>query len=112
MRIAEEMEDFERLLVECEPMGLSPADVSVLFLAMREGAILLSGDKPLRNQAKLRFVETHGTLWIMDQLVDSGILPKRVAVQRLETMLSRTGREQRYLAKGECHMRITRWNKG
>jgi predicted nucleic acid-binding protein len=106
------MEAFEALRVECEPMGLSPADVSVLYLAIREDALLLSGDKPLRNQAKVRLVEVHGTLWIMDQLIDSGLLAKRVAAQRLETLLLRIGRERRYLPKSECHARITRWSKG
>lgn len=108
----EEMEAFEALRVECEVTGLSMADVSVLYLAIRENALLLSGDKPLRNQAKVRLVDVHGTLWIMDQLVDAGLLAKRVAAQRLETLLLRTGRERRYLPKAECHARITRWSKG
>jgi hypothetical protein len=47
----------------------------------------------------------------MDQLVETGILAKKVAAQRLEALLSRTGREQRYLPKSECHARITRWRK-
>jgi rRNA-processing protein FCF1 len=106
-----EMEAFELLSVECESKGLSLADVSVLFLAIREDAILLSGDKTLRNKARLRTVEVHGTLWIMDQLIETGILAKRVAAQRLETLLLRCGRERRYLPKEECHARITRWNK-
>lgn len=108
----EEMEAFEALRVNCDQMGLSPADVSVLFLAIRENALLLSGDKRLRSQAKLQMVEVHGTLWIMDQLVESGLLAKRVAAQRLETLISRVGRERRYLPIAECQARITYWNKG
>lgn len=108
----EEMEGFEALRVECEPTGLSMADVSVLYLAIREKALLLSGDKPLRNQAKVHLVEIHGTLWIMDQLVESELLPKRVAAERLEALLLRTGRERRYLPKADCDVRITRWNRG
>jgi len=107
-----EMEAFEALMMECGQTGLSTADVSVLYLAIREEALLLSGDKPLRNQAKLRVVDVHGTLWIMDQLVESGLLAKRVAAQRLETLLLRTGRERRYLPKVECYARIMRWSKG
>lgn len=109
---SDEMEAFEALRVECEPTGLSSADVSVLYLAIREDALLLSGDKSLRTQAKVRWVEIHGTLWIMDQLVDSGLLAKRVAAQRLEALLRRTGQERRYLPTAECHARITRWSKG
>ena len=103
---------FEELRTECESSGLSVTDISVMFLAIREDAILLSGDKQLRTLAKVRSVEVHGTLWIMDRLVEAGILAKRVAAQRLETLLLRTGRKQRHLPKGECHARISRWLKG
>lgn len=108
----EMMGEFDRLRLECEPLGLSIADVSVLFLALREDAILLSGDKPLRTKAKLRSVEVHGTLWIMDQLVEAGLLSRQLAAQRLSKLLSRTGKEQRYLPRAECQSRITRWQKG
>jgi predicted nucleic acid-binding protein len=108
---SDEMEEFAELQQTCAPEGLSMTDVSVLFLAIRENAMLLSGDKPLRHQAKLRSIEVHGTLWIMDQLVDSRILAQKVAAQRLETLLLQTGREQRYLPKGDCHARIARWSR-
>jgi predicted nucleic acid-binding protein len=108
---SEEMEAFEELQKDCAPLGLGMTDVSVLFLAIREDAMLLSGDKPLRHQAKLRMVEVHGTLWIMDQLVDSGLLAKKVAAQRLRNLLLQTGKEQRYLPKSDCHARISRWSK-
>ncbi len=104
-----EMEAFDKLLQESESAGLSVADVSVMYLAMREDAMLLSGDKPLRNQAKLRAIEVHGTLWIMDQLVSANILDGQVAAQRLEALLARVGRERRYLPKADCATRIRRW---
>ena len=103
---------FEELRSECVSSGLSITDISVMYLAIREDAILLSGDKQLRTFAKVRSVEIHGTLWIMDRLVEAGLLAKRVAAQRLENLLLRTGGNQRYLPKGECHTRITRWLKG
>ena len=108
----EMMGEFEGLRIECEPLGLSIADVSVIYLALREDAVLLSGDKPLRVFAKLRSVEVHGTLWIMDQLVESGTLVRKLAAQKLRTLLARTGREQRYLPRAECLTRIARWEKG
>ncbi len=67
--------------------------------------------KPLRNQANLRMVEVHGTLWIMDKLVESGLLAKKVAAQRLQNLLLQTGKEQRYLPKSDCQARIMRWGK-
>lgn len=101
--------DFGDLLSELEESGLSVTDVSVLFLAMREKAVLLSGDKQLRKQARLRTIEVHGTLWMMDQLVAAGILVGAVAADRLEALLARTGKERRYLPAGECEARIQGW---
>jgi predicted nucleic acid-binding protein len=103
--------DFGDLLGELEESGLSVTDVSVLFLAMREKAVLLSGDKQLRKQARLRTIEVHGTLWMMDQLVATGILVGPVAADRLETLMARTGKERRYLPAGECEARIQRWRR-
>jgi hypothetical protein len=109
---AEEMGgEFGMLLGELEETGLSVTDASVLFLEIREEAILLSGDKQLREQARLRTVAVHGTLWIMDQLVAAGILVGPVAADRLETLMARTGKERRYLPAGECEARILRWRR-
>ena len=52
-------------------------DCSVLFLAVKLDAMLISGDKALRNAGKARQVEVHGTLWIMDQLVAAKSLLKK-----------------------------------
>jgi rRNA maturation endonuclease Nob1 len=107
---AEEMEgEFEALRAELEGSGLSVTDASVLFLAIREKAILLSGDKQLRKKARLRTVTVHGTLWIMDQLIAAGILVPAVAADRLEALIARTGKERRYLPAAECETRIQRW---
>jgi hypothetical protein len=107
---AEEMAgEFEALRVELEGSGLSVTDASVLFLAIREKAILLSGDKQLRKKARLRTVAVHGTLWIMDQLVGEDKLPAAVAADRLEALIERTGKGRRYLPIDECEIRIRRW---
>lgn len=106
---AEEMERFDAMFQACQPRGLSLADVSVLFLALREDAILLTGDKPMRQEANVRTVEVHGTLWILDQLISAGLLAPPLAAQRLEALIQRTGREQRFLPKSECLSRISRW---
>jgi predicted nucleic acid-binding protein len=103
--------DFEKLWRELEGSGLSVPDASVLFLAIREKAILLSGDKQLRKQAKLRTVQVRGTLWIMDQLVEEGILQPGVAADRLGALMCRTGKERRYLPAGECEARILKWRR-
>lgn len=89
--------------------GLSETDLSVIYLAEREQAMVLSGDRPLRSSAEAKDLEVHGTLWIMDQLVTNGLLDPSLAADRLEALMRRTGREQRYLPKNECEARISKW---
>ena len=83
-------------------------DCSVLHLAMKLNAVLISGDKPLRNAGFARNVEVHGTLWIMDLLVEGGLITGEVACAKLEHLLSL----ERYLPKAECHVRLKKWGKG
>ena len=91
--------------------GLSETDLSVIYLAIRESAIVLSGDRQLMA-AEAEHLDVHGTLWIMDRLVAEGTLKPIVAADRLEALIRRTGREQRYLPKKECVSRIARWRRG
>ena len=93
-------------------VGLSETDLSVVYLAIRENAMVLSGDRLLRTTAQNRHVEVHGTLWIMDKLVEAGRLNSALAADRLEALTRRTGSEQRYLPKAECELRIARWRRG
>jgi rRNA maturation endonuclease Nob1 len=92
--------------------GLSETDLSVIYLAIRVNAMVLSGDRLLRMTAEAQHLEVHGTLWIMDRLVAEGILQPALAADRLEALMHRMGREQRYLPKVECESRISRWRRG
>ncbi len=106
-----EWEGFEKLRSECEPKGMSVEDVSVLFLARREDAMLLSGDRILRRDAEARSVEVHGTIWILEQMVDFGLLAPRLAADRLEALIQATGEQRRFLPVVECEARILKWRK-
>jgi hypothetical protein len=83
-------------------------DCSVLFLALKLDAILLSGDKPLRNAGKEKQIEVHGTLWIFDQLVEMKLLPPGIAASKLEYLRSL----DRFFPEAECHVRLKRWQGG
>ncbi len=85
--------------------GLSIVDYTVLLLAIRKDAILLTGDKPLRSAANTRQIEVHGTLWIFDRLVESQLLEKSIASQRLSHFLE----NDRYLPANACSDRIRDW---
>ena len=92
--------------------GLSETDISVIYLVIREDAMVLSGDRLLRITAQARHLEIHGTLWIMDRLVTEGLLHSSLAADRLEALMRRTGSEQRFLPKADCESRVSRWRRG
>ena len=82
-------------------------DCSVLFLAMKLGAILLSGDKPLRKAGAERGLEVRGTLWIFDQLVERKLVPAREAARKLKHLR----KQARFLPEDECLSRIKKWEE-
>lgn len=83
-------------------------DCTVLFLALKLDAMLLSGDKPLRRAGNEKQIEVHGTLWIFDQLVERKLLPPGIAAAKLEHLCSL----DRFFPDAECHARLKRWLAG
>jgi len=56
------------------PRSLSENDKTVIFLADKFNAIVISSDKAVRNFAKSKAIEYHGMLWIFDRLVEETII--------------------------------------
>lgn len=88
--------------------GPDIADCSVLLLAIDSGAMLLSGDKPLRRGAIKHHVEVHGTLWILDQLIAAKLLSKPTAAAKLEHLIE----QDSYYPRDECLIRLNKWKAG
>lgn len=82
-------------------------DCSVIFLAQKLDAMLISGDKPLRKAGMERRIEVHGTLWIFDLLVERKLLPSGVAASKLEHLRQL----DRFFPKAECELRLRRWQE-
>ncbi|HRE80802.1 MAG TPA: hypothetical protein PLN52_07125 [Opitutaceae bacterium] len=80
-------------------------DCSVLFLARKLDAMLLSCDKALRIAAEARYIEVHGTLWILDQLLENEVILPAVAAAKLDHLITL----KRYLPKAECALRFKKW---
>jgi len=100
------------MLMECsvwimDKSDLEIQDASVYRLAREIGAILLTGDKDLRHYTESEHIEVHGTLWIFDQLVKSGLLKPKDAANKLESLLN----QGRRLPKKESQNRIAKWRK-
>lgn len=68
--------------------GLSFADCSVLELALRKNAVVLSSDGGLRKISRRKKCEVHGTLWIIQELHDFGIIGKAAAIEKLKMYAS------------------------
>lgn len=78
-----EQQDFVELAKLNFPRALSPPDQTVLFMAEKLDAILLSSDGKVRKYAKKRSVDTHGLFWIIDELVAKELLTKPEACSML-----------------------------
>jgi len=102
---AEAMAEVVRLHLEV-PSKITLEDASTLYVAVRRQAILLTGDKGLRQYASEQGIEVHGMLWVIDMLVARGVILPSVAAERLEWLTSQgTCR----LPKQECDQRIKKW---
>ncbi len=77
------------LMSEEYPKALTPEDRSVVLIAKKlVDAIVLSGDKPVRNHAKKLCIEYHGMLWIFDQLVEQELITKPEATTRITALVN------------------------
>lgn len=100
-------DELARIVETRELVGNSTSlgDCSVLFLAEKLEAKLLTNDGALRKAASARALRVHGTLWIFDQLVEKGLLAPGQAARRLEKLLGL----DRFLPKWECERRLRKW---
>ena len=85
----------------------SRVDLFALVLAKARGGVLLTGDGHLRKAAEKEKVPVHGTLWILDELVQRLIVSPRNAAQALEKMRARGSR----LPRAECELRLKKWRR-
>jgi hypothetical protein len=81
-------QDFIEICLEKYPKSLSEADKSVLHIANKINACVLSSDKTLRNCAKNKDIEYHGMIWIFDKFVEISVLTKKKAANKLTQLVS------------------------
>jgi predicted nucleic acid-binding protein len=85
--------------------SVSANDLFALVLARVQRATLLTGDRHLTEVAGQEGVATHGTLWVLDEMVRLEIVAREKAAQALEQMLERGSR----LPQAECQQRFRQW---
>ena len=92
------------------PKALSLQDRTVVYLADKLQAMILSSDKPVRKYAGRKSIEYHGVLWLFDRLVEKGLLSKKVAAEKLNelTRINFVFNNNAQLSE-EIRMRIQQW---
>lgn len=94
------------LIVRYRKTGASSNDLLALALAWQEQTTLLTGDGKLRIVAEKENIEFHGTLWLMEQLMEAGILTVQQAAAAYDGMKAARSRlpwdevEQQLRARG------------
>jgi rRNA-processing protein FCF1 len=81
-------------------------DHSALALAIQEQCPLLTGDKDLRIAAKKENVEVHGTIWIVEQLLNQKLIQLPIAKASFDTMKVKGRR----LPWADADKLLDRWN--
>jgi predicted nucleic acid-binding protein len=83
----------------------SMMDLSALALAHQEQCPLLTGDKDLRVAAKKEGVEVHGTIWIIEELLNQKIIQRSQAKGSFDAMRVKGSR----LPWGDVEKLLNRW---
>lgn len=81
-------QDLIEIYNENYPKSLSETDKSVLHIANKINACVLSSDKTLRNYAKNKGIEYHGMIWIFDKFVDTASLTPKEANAKLSQLVA------------------------
>lgn len=93
-------------------LSLSEVDKTVLFLAEKLNATVLSSDKAVRNYAKSQTVDYHGMLWIFDCLIEQKILTKKEAGDKLKELISlNVIYQNNSKLMGEFRKRLDKWER-
>jgi len=66
--------------------NVSFQDCSIWFCAKKYSACILTGDKALTNNARADQIEVRGLLYVLDQIVQNGIVPPELVADKLEEL--------------------------
>jgi len=105
-------EDLDAMQTFTTSNKLSDADKSVIFVAHKEKAMLLSSDGPARKIAKEKNLETHGLVWLFDEFVQHKIISPKVACTKISELLTtnRRYKEDKRMYE-EFEKRLSKWQK-
>lgn len=85
--------------------NVSLTDCSVWYYAKQNNYVLLTGDRKLRNSALNEGVEVRGIIHVFEALVESEIISKQLAFEKLQLLYEHNPR----LPKNEIEKRLKLW---
>lgn len=95
-------------VMNLEDVRLSEQDWSAIYYAEQKKAVLLSGDRHLRNLAKSKSLTVHGMFWLLDNMKESGILSKQEACSFLQLL----AKQNKRLPERDVNERMKLWCGG
>jgi len=87
------------------PNALEFPDRTVVYLAQKITAEVLTGDGPLKRFCTDRGLTVHGIIWLFDVFLAKELIKPALAVQKLNELLNFNSR----LLKDECINRLKLW---
>ncbi len=72
--------------------NVSFQDCAIWFCAKKYSACILTGDKALTNNARADHIEVRGLLYVLDQIVQYGIVPPHLVADKLEELFGKNRR--------------------
>jgi len=100
------------IMATAYPLGLSEVDKTVLYLAQKYDALVISSDKAVRNFAKKLTIDYHGMLWIFDQMIAQEKMTKATAILKLTELISKNKIYQNNVKlRAEFQKRMEGWRE-
>ncbi|HRY32872.1 MAG TPA: hypothetical protein P5531_07880 [Bacteroidales bacterium] len=81
---SEEVEEVTKFTTIRQFKGLT--DKTVLWMAHQLKCMILTGDKKLKREAEDLNIEVHASLWVVEQLIGSGIIHRDYGCQLFERL--------------------------
>jgi hypothetical protein len=89
------------------PASLTVEDKSILFLARKLEATVLTGDNPLRKFCLKNELDVKGIIWLFDRFLELEVVGYEVAINQMNNLLSFNDR----LPVADCEQRLKMWKE-
>lgn len=100
-------EELIEIMAISAPASLTTQDKSILFLARKLEATVLTGDNPLRKFCLKNELEVKGILWLFDRFIELELVDCETAIAQMTYLLSFNSR----LPVIDCEQRLKNWKE-